>query len=191
MLSFFYLYPSVSLIQGGGTHYNKNNSKMKVLEATPKDIPLIQDLAKRSWEMAYSKILSPAQISYMMAEMYSEKEISSQMENPDWRYFLIKDDEGNFGGFIGYQFNYEPQTTKLHRIYMVPESKGKGLGKFALNYLKNHVSENDNERIILNVNKYNNAKDFYESQGFKVYEEGVFDIGNGYVMDDYLMEFFV
>lgn len=74
---------------------------------------------------------------------------------------------------------------------MVPESKGKGLGKFALNYLKNHVSENDNERIILNVNKYNNAKDFYESQGFKVYEEGVFDIGNGYVMDDYLMEFFV
>lgn len=78
----------------------------------------------------------PRQISYMMAEMYSEKEISSQMENPDWRYFLIKDDEGNFGGFIGYQFNYEPKTTKLHRIYMVPESKGKGLGKFALNYLK-------------------------------------------------------
>lgn len=190
MLSFFYLYTSVSFIQRKNT-LQQNNNKMKVLEATPKDIPLIQDLAKRSWEMAYSKILSPGQISYMMAEMYSEKEISSQMENPDWRYFLIKDDEGNFGGFIGYQFNYEPQTTKLHRIYMVPESKGKGLGKFALNYLKNHVSENDNERIILNVNKYNNAKDFYESQGFKVYEEGVFDIGNGYVMDDYLMEFFV
>lgn len=187
---FFYLYTSVSFIQRKNT-LQQNNNKMKVLEATPKDIPLIQDLAKRSWEMAYSKILSPGQISYMMAEMYSEKEISSQMENPDWRYFLIKDDEGNFGGFIGYQFNYEPKTTKLHRIYMVPESKGKGLGKFALNYLKNHVSENDNERIILNVNKYNNAKDFYESQGFKVYEEGVFDIGNGYVMDDYLMEFFV
>lgn len=71
---------------------------MKVLEATPKDIPLIQDLAKRSWEMAYSKILSPGQISYMMAEMYSEKEISSQMENPDWRYFLIKDDEETLEG---------------------------------------------------------------------------------------------
>ena len=135
MDAFFYLYTSVSFIQRKNT-LQQNNNKMKVLEATPKDIPLIQDLAKRSWEMAYSKILSPGQISYMMAEMYSEKEISSQMENPDWRYFLIKDDEGNFGGFIGYQFNYEPKTTKLHRIYMVPESKGKGLGKFALNYLK-------------------------------------------------------
>ena len=36
--------------------------------------------------------------------------------------------------------------------------------------------------------KYNSAKQFYESQGFSVYDEGVFDIGNGYVMDDYLME---
>ncbi|MDE5432294.1 GNAT family N-acetyltransferase [Elizabethkingia meningoseptica] len=164
---------------------------MKIIKATPKDIPLIQDLAKRSWEAAYSKILSPSQISYMMAEMYSEKEIASHMEEPGWHYFLVKDNNDNFGGFMGYQFNYEPKTTKLHRIYMVPESKGKGLGKFALNYLKDHVSQNDNERIILNVNKFNNAKDFYESQGFRVYEEGVFDIGNGYVMDDYLMEFLV
>lgn len=90
-LYFGFLYSKENTLQ-------QNNNKMKVLEATPKDIPLIQDLAKRSWEMAYSKILSPGQISYMMAEMYSEKEISSQMENPDWRYFLIKDDEGNFEG---------------------------------------------------------------------------------------------
>ena len=58
----------------------ENNNKMKILEATPKDIPLIQDLAKRSWEMAYSKILSPGQISYMMAEMYSEKKF-----HPKWK----------------------------------------------------------------------------------------------------------
>ncbi|HFK5569783.1 GNAT family N-acetyltransferase [Elizabethkingia meningoseptica] len=164
---------------------------MKIIKVTKNDIPLIQDLAKRSWEATYSKILSPGQISYMIAEMYSAKEISAQIDNPDWHYFLVKDDDNNFGGFMGYQFHYEPKTTKLHRIYMVPESKGKGLGKFALNYMKDHVSQSDNDRIILNVNKFNNAKDFYESQGFQVYEEGVFDIGNGYVMDDYLMEFLV
>ena len=58
MDAFFYLYTSVSFIQRKNT-LQQNNNKMKVLEATPKDIPLIQDLAKRSWEMAYSKILSP------------------------------------------------------------------------------------------------------------------------------------
>lgn len=45
MLSFFYLYTSVSFIQRKNT-LQQNNNKMKVLEATPKDIPLIQDLAK-------------------------------------------------------------------------------------------------------------------------------------------------
>jgi catechol 2,3-dioxygenase-like lactoylglutathione lyase family enzyme len=46
-----------------------------------------------------------------------------------------------------------------------------------------------NHRIILNVNKYNRAKEFYQKLGFSVYSEGIFDIGEGYVMDDYLMEY--
>jgi len=45
--------------------------------------------------------------------------------------------------------------------------------------------------LTLTVNKSNKAKNFYESQGFKVYDEAIFDIGNGYVMDDYLMEFII
>ena len=63
-----------------------------------------------------------------------------------------------------------------------------GIGKTTLQFLKEEIVKADNSRIILNVNKFNNARAFYESQGFKVYDEGVFDIGNGYVMDDYLME---
>ena len=80
-------------------------------------------------------------------------------------------------------------TTKLHRIYFLKEAQGKGLGKKALNFIKEEVKKIGDKRIILAVNKNNQAKSFYESQGFKVYDEGVFDIGNGYVMDDYLMEF--
>ncbi|KGT08231.1 hypothetical protein NV63_17545 [Elizabethkingia anophelis] len=56
---FFYLYTSVFFIQRKNTFTAKQQLKMKVLEATPKDIPLIQDLAKRSWEMAYSKNSQP------------------------------------------------------------------------------------------------------------------------------------
>lgn len=83
------------------------------------------------------------------------------------------------------------KTTKLHRIYLIPESKGKGFGKGALQFLNERVFESGNNRIILNVNKYNAARNFYESQGYRVYDEGVFDIGNGFVMDDYLMEFLI
>ncbi|WP_079240540.1 GNAT family N-acetyltransferase [Chryseobacterium indologenes] len=165
---------------------------MKLQQATAADIPLIQDLARRSWENAYADILSKEQMEFMLAEMYSEKEILHHFQNPNYHYYLIQDENNDTSeGFIGYEYNYEEKTTKLHRIYLVPESKGKGFGKGALQFLNEKVSENGNNRIILNVNKNNAARNFYESQGYKVYDEGVFDIGNGFVMDDFLMEYLI
>ena len=58
-----------------------------------------------------------------------------------------------------------------------------------MNFIKEEVKKIGDKRITLAVNKNNQAKSFYESQGFNVYDEGIFDIGNGFVMDDYLMEF--
>jgi len=162
---------------------------MKLIKATEKDIPLIQDLAKRSWENAYAEILSKEQMEYMLNTMYSEAEISEHLKNPNYHYFLVFGESLNsFDGFLGYENHYEENTTKLHRIYLVPESKGKGLGKKTLEFLHQKAKEFGDERVILNVNKYNSAKNFYESQGYEIYGQGVFDIGNGFVMDDYLME---
>ncbi|MCW3162425.1 GNAT family N-acetyltransferase [Chryseobacterium oryctis] len=163
---------------------------MKLIEAIEKDIPLIQDLARRSWESAYKGIISDEQIEYMLEEMYSKDEISKHLQNPNYHYYLIFDENNDsYEGFLGYEHNYEKETTKLHRIYLVPESKGKGFGKGALEFLKGKVQDFGNKRIILNVNKNNSAKKFYESQGYKVYNEVVLDIGNDFVMDDYLMEY--
>jgi len=162
---------------------------MEFLKATENDIPLIQELARKSWENAYAEILSSEQMEYMLSTMYSAEEIGNHLQQPNYHYFLIKDQtQDSFDGFIGYEVDYEEKTTKLHRIYLTPESKGKGLGKAALAFLNEKVKEIGDERIILNVNKHNSARKFYESQGYKVFDEGIFDIGNGYVMDDYLME---
>jgi len=163
---------------------------MKILPAQKSDIPKIQELARKSWEKAYSEILSREQLEYMLGTMYSEKEISSQMENPDYHYFLIFDEEIPVG-FIGFEHHYEDSTTKLHRVYLLEEAKGKGFGKAGIDFLKMQTKKSGDHRIILNVNKNNTARKIYEKQGFSVYDKGVFDIGNGFVMDDYLMEVFV
>lgn len=164
------------------------HSMIQFKKAFKNDIPLIRKLAEASWIQAYAEILTPEQINYMLATMYSEEEISSHLHNPDYQYFLI-DEDADSVGFIGFETNYEKDTTKLHRIYLVPEMKAKGIGKKALIFLKEAVLNYGNTRIILAVNKANPAKMFYESQGFSVYDKGVFDIGNGYVMDDFLMEY--
>lgn len=157
-------------------------------KAEEKDISIIQDLAEKSWNFAYADILKPEQIDYMLDLMYSTDAIRIHLQNPNFHYYLIKEND-EFLGFIGFEFHQELGTTKLHRIYFLKEAQGKGLGKKALNFIKEEVKKIGDKRITLAVNKNNQAKSFYESQGFKVYDEGVFDIGNGYVMDDYLMEF--
>lgn len=165
---------------------------MKFIEANEKDIPLIQNLAERSWKTAYAEILSPEQIDYMLGAMYSRNEITQQMQNTDYHYYLIFDEINNsFEGFIGFEHGFQEYTTKLHRIYLVPESKGRGIGRTAIDFLKEKVVSAADRKIILNVNKNNAAKKFYESQGFKVSNEVVVNIGNGFVMDDYEMELYV
>jgi GNAT superfamily N-acetyltransferase len=165
---------------------------MEFIKATENDIPMIQDLARRSWENAYAEILSTEQMEYMLLTMYSQEEIADHLKQPNYHYYLIKDEANDsFEGFIGYENGYEEGTTKLHRIYLVPESKGKGFGKGTLEFLNEKVKESGDERIILNVNKHNSAKKFYKSQGYSVYGEGIFDIGNNFFMDDYLMEFLI
>ena len=158
-----------------------------IKKATVQDIPLMQDVASQSWRKHYPGILSNEQIEYMLEQMYSETELQNHFENPNYHYYLLGDKEKTLG-IMGFENHYEEKTTKLHRIYITEEGKGKGLGKEAIQFLKNQILEVGDQRIILAVNKQNPSYHFYLSQGFKVYEEGVFDIGNGFVMDDYLME---
>ena len=162
---------------------------MILQKATESDISLIQEIAEKSWRANYSVLLSEEQIDYMLDLMYSEKEIKLQFENHNYHYFFILNEENAAVGIMGFENFYEPKTTKLHRIYLLKETKGKGYGKFALQFLKNEVEKFGDNRIVLNVNKGNPALNFYESQGFEIYKEGVFEIGNGFVMDDYLMEY--
>jgi len=161
-----------------------------IIKATKNDISTIQELAKESWQSAYSNILKQEQIEYMLNLMYSESTLTTHFDNPNYQYYLIQEDEF-FLGFIGFEFHNETETTKLHRIYFLKESQGKGLGKKALEFVKTEAGISGDKRVTLTVNKNNNAQKFYESQGFKVYNEAIFDIGNGYVMDDYLMEFII
>ncbi len=163
---------------------------MALRKATDADTSLIQNIADISWRAAYSDILSKEQIDYMLDSMYSDEEIHNQLANLDYHYFIVEDDQDHNKpvGYIGYEHYVEAHTTKLHRIYLIPDARGKGFGKEAILFARYMAEARGNDRLILNVNKENPAKNIYESLGFSVYDEIVLDIGNGYVMDDYMME---
>jgi GNAT superfamily N-acetyltransferase len=77
---------------------------------------------------------------------------------------------------------------KLNKIYILPVQQGKGMGKFIINYIVAAIKPHNAKALQLQVNRSNKAKDFYEKLGFTIIETADFDIGNGYSMNDYVME---
>jgi len=71
---------------------------------------------------------------------------------------------------------------------VLPTEQGKGLGKLLIDKAIEIAIAQNQKAIFLNVNKYNKARFFYEKLGFIIVKDEVIEIGNGYVMDDYVME---
>lgn len=157
-----------------------------IRQATIDDVAIIADLAERTWWPTYSPILEKEQIGYMLGEIYSTEKIGSQLKNNTQSY-LILEEGGKPVAFAGYSPRDEdPEIYKLHKLYCLPETQGKGYGKILINEVAKKTLDAGKHTLDLNVNRYNKAKSFYEKMGFSVaYEEDV-PIGP-YWMNDYVM----
>ena len=155
--------------------------------ATNSQLGIIQDLAKAIWPDAYGAILSQEQLEYMMEMMYSLDSLENQLKNNI--VFLLAKEDNDFIGFASYELNFQNSNkTKIHKLYVLPTIQGKGVGKNLILHIQEIAKKNNNAALILNVNKYNKAKDFYLHNQFEIADSLVVDIGNGYVMDDYVMQ---
>ena len=161
---------------------------MQVIQVTSNEqLQIVADLAKRIWPVAYAAILSKEQLHYMLDRFYNLEALQKQLENGQV-FYLAQNENQEFVGFVSYEINCEPNKTKIHKIYVLPETQGTGIGKQLFDLVKTKAQENQQTAIFLNVNKYNTAQNFYQKLGFTIIKEEVIDIGKGYVMDDYVME---
>lgn len=155
--------------------------------AKTEDMSIVADLAERIWPHTYAEYISEEQIKYMLNLMYNQGELLSQLEKG--YVFLVASDEDKDVGFACYSvIDTEKDIYKLHKIYVLPEMHGKGVGKILMNEVINLAKRKGGKTLQLNVNKNNKAADFYVKNGFTIKESMVLDIGNGFVMDDYVME---
>jgi diamine N-acetyltransferase len=156
--------------------------------ATLDDIPTIQKIAADTWPTAYGAIISLAQISYMLDMMYSTSALTTQMTTRG-HHFLLAILNSDAVGFASYELNATPnQQCKLHKLYCLPQSQGSGVGAQLVGHVADAAITANQHAIMLNVNKHNKALGFYQRLGFAVIDEVVIDIGQGYLMDDFVLE---
>jgi ribosomal protein S18 acetylase RimI-like enzyme len=151
------------------------------------DIESIQQLASKTWPDAYGAIISAGQIKYMLDKMYNKGELLSQLEQG--HVFLIAEEDDKDLGFAGFSVtDSKEHIYKLHKLYVLPETHGKGVGKLLINEVVNLVRGAGGKFLQLNVNRDNKATEFYKKAGFIIKETVDLDIGNGFLMNDYVME---
>lgn len=161
---------------------------LEIKKAGIKDIDLIQQLAHDIWPDAYGKIISPAQLSYMLNKIYSKDALTNQFENLLHEFILLFEND-NAIGFASYSPKHTEDAThyRLHKLYVLPNRQRKGNGKFILNYIITEIKQAGAKSLELNVNRHNKALHFYDKIGFSIAREEDIDIGGGYFMNDYIM----
>lgn len=122
----------------------------------------------------------------MVEKFQSYDAMKNQMKNDGYEYYFITADD-KILGYTG--IKKEEERLFLSKLYLLKENRGKGYASEAFKFLINYCKENDLKSIYLTVNKQNeHTIAVYKQKGFEVIDTQVADIGNGYVMDDYIME---
>ncbi|MBU3682155.1 MAG: GNAT family N-acetyltransferase [Flavobacterium sp.] len=154
--------------------------------ATAADFFTIESIARQTWPVAYGSILSKEQLVYMLDLFYCNQALTHDVTQKNHLYYMVFL-EGNAVGFIGIQHYYLPYTTKIHKLYILPQYQRLNIGKQLLDFVSQIALDSGCNSLNLNVNRYNSAKMFYEMYGFSVLKSEDIVLDFGYVMEDYVL----
>jgi ribosomal protein S18 acetylase RimI-like enzyme len=162
------------------------NARIEAMTAA--DFRTIARLGEAIWREHYTKIISNAQIDYMLGERYTPERLHLYLDADD-RWLMLLRIDNRAVGYCSYALTDDPVEMKLEQLYLLPELHGRGLGRLMLHHVEEQASARGRSRLMLQTNKRNDiAIAFYRKAGFTVREEAIFDVGGGFVMDDYVME---
>ena len=160
---------------------------MELINVSKDEINNLANLCSEIWHEYWPYILTEEQIDYMLEKFQSKSAIIEQIENDKYTYYLITVNNEK-AGYLG--ISEKSDYLFLSKLYIKKEFRRQGIGKQTFEKLK-IISRKLGYLIIrLTVNKYNkNTINAYLKYGFKIVDDYVADIGQGFVMDDYIMEY--
>lgn len=175
----------------------------RILSVTPAEYETIQEIAHATWPDTFGDILSEAQIEYMLGMMYSTEAITDQVAKGHVFQLLVEEGRTKTTkskylpatqieiipvAYVSHQIDYLPGTAKIHKLYALPSVQGKGYGKAMISQVEGIAKAAGQQTLRLDVNYENKAVGFYEYLGFEKMGRYDTDIGQGYLMEDWIME---
>jgi GNAT superfamily N-acetyltransferase len=151
------------------------------------DIEALRALAAEIWHEHYTAIIGTAQIQYMLEQRYCPEVLREELGRADvcWDLLLVDDVPK---GYSSYFPSGESGELKLDKLYVHGACRGLGYGERMLERVSARARSLGCNRVSLAVNKRNSrAIAAYRKWGFEIEQAVVKHIGDGFVMDDYIM----
>ena len=152
------------------------------------DIAPVCELAREIWMQHYPGIITVRQIEYMLAQRYSPAAVRRQLHAGEawWDKLEV---HGELCGFASYERATAARAMKLDKLYVHQLVRGKGYGAALIDHVAKVARRQGMDKLTLQVNKYNHGSvAVYRRAGFTVANTVKVDIGNGFFMDDHVME---
>lgn len=158
-----------------------------VLAEDDEGIREIAVLAEEIWNQHFVPIIGKAQVDYMVEKFQSYPALKAQIEDGGYEYYQMRSGSV-LAGYIG--VHPEDEALFLSKLYIKQDCRGQHLATEAFRFLVDLCRKRGLKKIWLTCNKHNdNTLAVYDHLGFKITDEQVADIGNGFVMDDYIMTY--
>lgn len=154
----------------------------KIAVQSESDVQQLFDVVQDIWQEVFTPIIGEEQVAYMLKNYQSIENIQSEIANQA-NYFLLSYNN-QFVGYTAYEETEE--QIYISKLYLSSNLRGKGLSSDIFNW---YEEIGEGKTLHLNVNQGNKlAIAVYEHRGFTQVGERYVDIGEGYVMNDYIYE---
>jgi len=155
---------------------------------TDEELREVAGLAAEIWHECFPGMISGDQINYMVEKFQSYRAMTEQISKQGYSYFAVREN-GELCGYIGIKPE-DDERFFLSKLYLRADKRGRGIASVMLKRVFEEARKSGKSSVYLTVNKHNDhAVDVYKKTGFIISDQAVADIGNGFVMDDYIMEY--
>ena len=157
-----------------------------ITPVAPADVDSVVALARLVWQQTYPGIITQEQIDFMLEQRYNPQRLFEELTMPLvwWDQAIV---DGQRAGFSSCMVTGGGEM-KLDKLYVDPARQRSGIGARLIEQVVSRARAAGCPTLILAVNKRNErAIAAYGKQGFAIRESVCVDIGNGFLMDDFIM----
>lgn len=149
----------------------------------------IAALAHVIWHQHYVPIIGQAQVDYMLTHGYSDETLAEEQNNGTHFTLARRGDRSIGFASVSPPTAEQPSAAWLDKLYVLQDARNLGVGRrLVIRAAEQATTLWGADRLALRVNRENDLSiSAYRALGFETLTTDIKDIGNGFVMDDYIM----